>query len=185
MLSGERPAVGPIREFAPGGCQTTRGIKQYGVFWMAVCSIWNTLKSDRAKFKLGTENRGNKLCCINQRADWADCNGRRTIAANGEALGSVGPHAMKWRHHPNLRLRPHAPAKGRGRLQRQIARAFAVGGPVLSSSVIYDWCFARQRRVSQLRRHGAWRILMAECERVGRAETIGRPWLWRLRNSSE
>jgi hypothetical protein len=81
---------------------------------MAVCSIWNTLKSDRAKFKLGTENRGNKLCCINQRADWADCNGKRTIAANGEALSSVGPHAMKWRHHPNLRLRPHAPAKGRG-----------------------------------------------------------------------
>jgi hypothetical protein len=92
---------------------------------------------------------------------------------------------MKWPQHPNLRLRPQAPAKGRGRLQQQVARAFAVGGPVLSSSVIYDWCFPRQRRVSQLRRHGVWRILMERCERVGRAETIGKPWLWRLRNSSE
>jgi hypothetical protein len=28
--------------------------------------------------------------------------------------------AMKWKNFPNLRLRPHAPAKGRGRLQVQI-----------------------------------------------------------------
>ena len=29
---------------------------------------------------------------------------------------------MKWQHHPNLRKRPHAPARGRGRLQQQIRR---------------------------------------------------------------
>jgi hypothetical protein len=64
----------------------------------------------------------------------------------------------KWPRHPNLRRRPHSPNKGKGRLQRQIARAFAVGGPVLSSSQVYDWAFARKRKLSQLRRHGVWRI---------------------------
>ena len=29
-----------------------------------------------------------------------------------------------WEYYPNLQRRPHAPNKGRGRLQRQIARAF-------------------------------------------------------------
>jgi hypothetical protein len=69
----------------------------------------------------------------------------------------------KWPRHPNLRRRPHSPNKGKGRLQRQIARAFAVGGPVLSSSQVYDWAFAGKRKLSQLRRHGVWRILMARC----------------------
>src|SRR3984893_15104136 len=54
--------------------------------------------------------------------------------------------AMKWQHHPNLRRRPHAPNKGRGRLQRAIARALlAAGSDTLSSTAVYDWCFARDR----------------------------------------
>jgi hypothetical protein len=85
-----------------------------------------------------------------------------------------------WPHHPNLRRRPHAPNKGRGRLQRQIRRAFIVHGPVVSSSQVYDWCFAHKRKLSQLRRHGVWRILREVADPVGRASTIGRPVLWRL-----
>jgi hypothetical protein len=43
---------------------------------------------------------------------------------------------MKWAGHRNLRLRPPAPAKGRGRLQRQVARAcIAAGTPIVSSSI--------------------------------------------------
>jgi hypothetical protein len=81
----------------------------------------------------------------------------------------------------NLQRRLPAPAKGNGRLQRQMARAFAVHGPVVSSSQLYDWCFAcdGRRADSQAMR---WSVLLdATCERVGRAPTIGRPWLWQLR----
>jgi hypothetical protein len=88
---------------------------------------------------------------------------------------------MKWSGHPNLRLRPHSPAKGRGRMQQQVRRAFIVHGPVVSSSQVYDWVFPRNRKLSQLRRHGVWRILSAIAEPVGRVSTPGRPWLWRLR----
>jgi hypothetical protein len=89
---------------------------------------------------------------------------------------------MKLAEYPNLRLRPYAPAKNRGRLQRQIARAFMVGGPVLSSSQIYDWAYARNRDgLDSGYRWSVRRILLEIAVRVGRAETIGRPWLWRLK----
>ena len=45
-----------------------------------------------------------------------------------------------WARYPNLQLRPHVPNKGRGRLQRQIRRAFMAGGNELTSSQVYDWC---------------------------------------------
>ena len=86
----------------------------------------------------------------------------------------------KWTNHLNLRLKPAAPAKGRGRLQKAIRRAFLVSGPVLSLSQIFDWCYANQRK----RRRRNWsvvRILQRHCDRVGRAKTIGRPILWRWR----
>jgi hypothetical protein len=82
----------------------------------------------------------------------------------------------------NLRRRPAAPAKGRGRLQRQIVRAFMVHGSPLSVSVILDWCYARRR--SGLGSGHYWsvrRVLRQRADRVNRATTRGRPWLWRLR----
>ena len=95
------------------------------------------------------------------------------------------PLRPKWIGHPNLRLRPHAPNLGRGRLQTQIRRAFTIA-PVLSSSELYDWCYPRKPvPLSTRHRYSVWRILRRICECVGRAETIGRPWLWRLRNSSD
>jgi hypothetical protein len=101
-------------------------------------------------------------------------------------------HAMtKWPHHPNLRKKPHAPSKGRGPVQRAIRRVFmASGAEVLNSTDIYDWAHGRRRfgrRKSMP--FGVYsrtlRTLRAMCEPVGRAPTIGRPWLWRLRNSHE
>jgi hypothetical protein len=88
-----------------------------------------------------------------------------------------------WIAHPNLQRRPHAPAAGRGRLQVQIRRAF-VGHRLRTSSQIYDWAYARnRRRPNQCRRHSVRRILLQIAEPIGRAPTIGRPWLWRLRDS--
>jgi len=90
---------------------------------------------------------------------------------------------MKWQHYPNLRLRPHAPNRGRGRLQVQIRRCF-LGGGVRSSTEVYNWCYVRQRlygeRVRQWERYSVWRVLMQVAEPVGRASTR-RPRLWRLK----
>jgi hypothetical protein len=89
----------------------------------------------------------------------------------------------KWINYPNLQRRPHAPNAGRGRLQRQIARAFIAHGPEVSATAIYDWCalWPVDKRASQAQRWSVRRILDVIAERVGRAPTIGRPWLWRLR----
>jgi hypothetical protein len=91
---------------------------------------------------------------------------------------------MKWQHHPNLRKRPHAPAKGRGRLQRAIARAFVVAPTdTLSTAAINDWCFARRRRqISERHRYSVFRILREIADQVERVPPRG-AWLWRLRDS--
>ena len=90
----------------------------------------------------------------------------------------------KRANYPNLLLVPHSPAAGRGRLQIQIRRAF-VGREVLTSSEIYDSCYAKRRVAGQqIDRPYRWsvvRILRQIADPVGRAPTIGRPWLWRLR----
>jgi hypothetical protein len=90
-----------------------------------------------------------------------------------------------WENFPNLQRGPSAPAKGRGRLQRQINRCFTLFGPVISNSRLYDWCFARDPRArqSQARRWSVLRILRTIADPIGRAETIGRPWLWRLKDT--
>jgi hypothetical protein len=93
---------------------------------------------------------------------------------------------MKWNGHPNLRFKPHSPNKGRGRIQRQVERAFrAAGDEPISASVIYDWTHGRRRGARRTLPWGVYwsvrRILREVAVRVGRAPTIGRPWLWRLR----
>jgi hypothetical protein len=108
---------------------------------------------------------------------------RTPMEANTQPSPSPSPSRNKARLR-NLRRRLPAPAKGRGRLQVQIRRAF-VGRPMLSSSQVYDTCYARQRvfgqRLGQMERWSVIRILREIAEPVGRAPTIGRPWLWRLR----
>jgi hypothetical protein len=86
-----------------------------------------------------------------------------------------------WDRYPNLRLGMGG-AKGKGRLQKLVARAF-IGHDILTTSQVFDWCFARDRKVSWKRRH-RWsvvRVLDQVADRIGRAPTIGRPILWRLR----
>jgi hypothetical protein len=86
---------------------------------------------------------------------------------------------MSWSNYPNLRLRPHAPNKGRGRLQRAVVHAFlAADSDVLSTPAVYAWCFPRCLRPSEGHRYSAFRILQEVATPVGRAKTIGRPILW-------
>jgi hypothetical protein len=86
-----------------------------------------------------------------------------------------------WSAYPNLHRRPHAPNLGRGRLQRQIARAFIVHGDVVSATDIYCWCRPRSSRFGMPERWSIVRILRVIADPVGRAPTIGRPWIWRLK----
>jgi hypothetical protein len=90
----------------------------------------------------------------------------------------------KWPNHPNLRSRPVKPALGRGRLQVAIRRAFMVGGNELTSSQIYDACYAKKRafgeRISQRHCHSVWLILRRIADQIGRMPPHG-AWLWRLK----
>jgi hypothetical protein len=90
-----------------------------------------------------------------------------------------------WSSYPNLLARPHAPNAGRGRLQTQIRRAFDTSRDVLSTSQIFDWTYASHRaygqRIPCWHRWSVSRILRQIAEPIGRAPTIGRPWLWRLK----
>jgi hypothetical protein len=96
-------------------------------------------------------------------------------------LGNAKPPSG-WAAHRNLRLRPRAPNAGKGRLQRQIARAFIAHGPVLNSSDVYRWCERWQaREFGQWERWSIVRILDVVADRVGRGTGRGWPWLWRLK----
>jgi hypothetical protein len=97
---------------------------------------------------------------------------------------------MKWEHYPNLRRRPYAPAKNRGRVQVRIRRAFlASGAEVLPSSAIYNWAHVR-RRLGRRKTlpDGVYsrtlRTLRAMCEPIERVPPYG-AWLWRLKDGLE
>jgi hypothetical protein len=98
---------------------------------------------------------------------------------HGKSRDEVG--SMSRDDYPNLRLAPHSPNKGRGRLQRAVRRAFTARGPLLSSSELYNWCYPRRRQLNQLQRHSVWRLSVQVADPVARADTPGRPWLWKLR----
>ena len=89
---------------------------------------------------------------------------------------------MKWLGYPNLARRPATPAKNRGPVQRLARRALLVLG-IASTSEIMDWAYCRKRRRQNHNNRAARRALGqigAVC--VGRAKTIGRPNLWRLKD---
>jgi hypothetical protein len=89
----------------------------------------------------------------------------------------------EWVRINNLSRRHPKPALGNGRLQVAVRRAFiAADAAEISSTEIYNWALiSRRRRRSHRNRWRVWQILMATAERCGRAQTIGRPWLWRLK----
>jgi hypothetical protein len=55
----------------------------------------------------------------------------------------------------------------------------------LSTSQIFDWTYASHRaygqRIPCWHRWSVSRILRQIAEPIGRASTIGRPWIWRLK----
>jgi hypothetical protein len=71
-------------------------------------------------------------------------------------------------------------------LQLQVNRAF-IGHAVRSTSQIFDYALPRVRGDFWRRRHrwSVHRILRVIAEPIGRAPTIGRPWLWRLRHTEK
>jgi hypothetical protein len=84
---------------------------------------------------------------------------------------------MRWHGYPNLAHRPPAPGAGRGRAQRAVRRAFiSAGADVISTSDARRWGAAR-RSVRD--------VLARIAVKVGRAPTIGRPTLWRLKRPYE
>jgi hypothetical protein len=88
----------------------------------------------------------------------------------------------------NLRRAPARPALGNGRIQKALRRCFLALGPVVPADVLYSWARRWPRsldgqRINQRERHSIVRVLVVMAERVGRASTPGRPWLWRLSNS--
>jgi hypothetical protein len=44
-------------------------------------------------------------------------------------------------------------------------------------------CDSACRKLSQLDRHGVWRVLCEVAVPIGRATSIGRPWIWRLKSA--
>jgi hypothetical protein len=92
---------------------------------------------------------------------------------------------------PNLALRPGRPAAGRGHVQVGVKRAFlATGKSVLSTSELLAWThsrpiWVRRHNPRNDQRRAIRRVCERYCERVGRDASIGRPILWRLRNTEE
>jgi predicted DNA-binding transcriptional regulator AlpA len=99
-----------------------------------------------------------------------------------EDMLAVRQRRMNWDNCPNLALRPPAPAKERGRVQRCARRALIARG-VASTSEIIEWTHGRKRHPHSAR---ATRRALEQigAVRVGRADSIGRPWLWRLKETT-
>jgi hypothetical protein len=81
--------------------------------------------------------------------------------------------------YPNLTPRPIKPSLNRGPVQVHARRALWALGEA-STSQIDEWTHPRGR--SRRRTDYTRRVLERIAVRVARAPTIGRPWLWRLRD---
>jgi hypothetical protein len=95
------------------------------------------------------------------------------------------PPPRGWVRSPNLQLGIGG-ARDRGRLQRMVRHALIAGGGEITSSEAYDWCFARDRSRarSQAARWSVRRVLERLAAPIGRADSIGRPWIWRAATPS-
>jgi hypothetical protein len=103
--------------------------------------------------------------------------------SDGLSAASSSPNPpMKWRNFPNLSLRPARPSFNRGPVQRGAKRALLALGTA-STSTITQW--THRRPTPGITRSTRRALEQIGAERVGRAPTTGRPWLWRLRNSHE
>ena len=95
----------------------------------------------------------------------------------------------KARRLRNLRHRLAAPAKLNGRLQKQARTALHALGGEASTADIMQWCFAMKFHANERVAHWDYQSVRRALEaigavRVGRAPTIGRPWIWRLKDKT-
>jgi hypothetical protein len=86
----------------------------------------------------------------------------------------------KWRGHPNLARRPPAPAKGNGYVQRMARRALLVLQSATTPQILV-WTRCRGPIRPRDYRTARRALEQIGAVRVGRAGTIGRPWIWELR----
>jgi hypothetical protein len=82
----------------------------------------------------------------------------------------------------NLLRRPAAPAKDNGRLQRAARRALLVGNGLTTTAEAARWGYARRQRLGSHHYEHMRRALSGIADKVGRAPTGGRPWVWKLRD---
>src|SRR5215813_8320184 len=101
------------------------------------------------------------------------------ILHRSQAAATSPNPPMKWRNSPNLSLRPARPSFNRGPVQRRAKRALLVLGTA-STSTITQW--THRRPTPGITRSTRRALAQIGAVRVGRAATIGRPWLWRLRD---
>jgi hypothetical protein len=122
------------------------------------------------RFRRGTENR---LAFREQ-----ERHGSRAAPTTLRTPSKLGPDILICFGSP-------APAAGNGRLQRQLRRA-SPAIPFVPRPSFTVWAYprlrARRAHLDRARRYSIYRILRVIAEPVGRAPTIGRPWLWRLRD---
>ena len=79
----------------------------------------------------------------------------------------------------NLSRRLPKPALGNGRVQVQCKRAFMAFDREISTSEAVSWAFPRaDKRPDKLSRSVRHALASIGAQRIGRAKTIGRPWLW-------
>jgi hypothetical protein len=135
-------------------------------------------------------HRGNNIILSRKAAKDAKKPTPGTLPHRSDAIGQTetSPHTRtateKWINYPSLRLGPGR-SRGKGRIQRQLRRAFIARGNEISSSDAYRWCKRWQsREFGHWERWSITRVLMTMADRVGRAQTIGRPWLWRLKQEN-
>jgi hypothetical protein len=87
-----------------------------------------------------------------------------------------------WAAYPNLRWQGSSQAKGNGRIQKGVRRAFLVAGTsTITTSQALDWTIV-DRRAHWQRRH-RWsviRVLREIADPVRKVPPHG-AWLWRLR----
>src|SRR5262249_26054054 len=103
----------------------------------------------------------------------------RMLRENKVTRATPPPAVMKWQGHPNLRARPAKPSLNRGPVQRRARRALLALGEA-STSEVAAWTHRKPTR----RRTRHTRVVFGRiAEIVGRAQSRGRPWLWRLRDS--
>src|SRR5262245_56913135 len=79
----------------------------------------------------------------------------------------------------NLSRRPRAPAENCGRVQRQARRALLVLGKASTTEISES----THRRPSAVLTRSTRRVLERMAVRIGRADAIGRPWIWRFQET--